>query len=65
MGSEDDCTDVGDTSTPERDWTLSSEQPGTGSTSLMMVLIVSLCNKAALPSAILGALGPTLVLVAR
>lgn len=52
MGSEDDCTDVGDTSTPERDWALSSEQPGTGSTSLMTVLIVSLTNKAALPSVI-------------
>ena len=52
MGSEDDCTDVGDTSTPERDWALSSEQPGTGSTSLMTVLIVSLTNKAELPSVI-------------
>lgn len=52
MGSEDDCTDVEDTSTLERDWALSSEQPGTGSTSLMTVLIVSLTNKAALPSVI-------------
>ena len=52
MGSEDDCTDVEDTSTPERDWALTSEQPGTGSTSLMTVFIVTLSDKAALPSEI-------------